>query len=393
MPTNSDDLIHSTSRNDQVLGLNGADEFHWTPGGRDTFVGGDAGEAYDDNIYMDKTGGDRLFIDSNSRIRLSFENTEDGLATSGDHSLKFSGMERIHLGNGNDIVRGGSATLQQAHGDTPQHGLTLYTGGGRDHVIGTRFNDYIDGGAGNDTILGHNGDDHIQSSTGNDVVNGGAGTDNIRWGLGNVFDHNPGNDTIYGSAGNDVINAWVWTGGDGVGSRGATTTISATRSDGAFSGTTRVDTGNSTATLKFAGFELGWNHMGNDTVDGSDAKVSGNIGINWNTRWGDDLLIGTAGNDTLEGGEGADTITGGAGNDLISTNGDSWNPNGAMADAEADTIVLRAGFGHDTVLAFGDNDILDTGGMRYNAVENGRGTLLTFSTGDTLLLNNVFDFI
>ncbi|WP_347265912.1 hypothetical protein [Paracoccus sp. (in: a-proteobacteria)] len=393
MPTNSNDIINSTDRSEQILGLNGADEFHWTPGGHDTFIGGDLGEAYDVNIYLDKTGGDRLFVGGNRGVKLNFENTEDGLVTSGEHSLKFSGMERIHLTDGNDTVRAGAATLRGAHGDTPEHGLTIYTGAGNDDVVGTRYDDYIDGGIGNDTIRAGSGNDHIQSSTGNDLVYGGAGIDNIRWGLGDSTWHDPGNDTIYGGGGQDVINAWGWTGGNGDGARGVTTNITAVGTDGSFSGVSRVDTGARIAELKFFGFELGWNHLANDTVDGSGAQVSGSNGISWNTRWGDDVLIGTAGNDTLEGGEGRDTITGGAGNDLISANGDFWNPNGAQADAEVDTIVLRAGFGHDTVLAFGDNDILDTGGMRYTATENARGTLLTFSTGDTLLLNNVFDFM
>ncbi len=398
MPTNNDDLINSTALNDHIQGLVGADTFNWTPGGQDVFIGGDQGERYDPNPYLDRTGGDQLHVMGRIGANVRFVTTEDGLVTVGADSLKFEGIERFHGTSGNDTIRASGAEIAPAHFDTPAHGLTVYAGDGNDHISGSAADDVLDGGAGNDSIWAGEGHDFIQSSTGNDSISGGAGNENIRWGLGDAHWHNPGNDTISGADGHDLINVWV-TDGDTSGGHsapGGRVTIASTRADGAFAGTATVGTSNNgdTALLRFQGFEQGWTHEGDDTVSGANAKISGNIGFQWGTRWGNDMLTGSAGNDTLEGGEGRDTIEGGRGNDLISANGDfySWS---APADGDVDTLVFHAGFGHDTVLAFDTGlDILQFDrSMSYTAEETGRGTLLTFNTGDTILLANVYDFI
>lgn len=129
-------------------------------------------------------------------------------------------------------------------------------------------------------------------------------------------------------------------------------------------------------------------------MTGANASIGVNAtGIQFNTRWDNDLLIGSNGRDTLEGGEDRDTIEGGRGDDLISANGDFTNWQ-APGDGDVDTLVFHAGFGHDTVLAFDVGlDILQFDrGMTYSVSEVSRGTLLTFNTGDTILLSNVFDF-
>ncbi|CAM2999200.1 Hemolysin-type calcium-binding repeat-containing protein [Paracoccus aminovorans] len=393
MPTNNDDIIYSTSLNDRILGLVGADTFYWTPSGRDTFIGGDQGERYDANPYLDRTGGDQLHIQGNVGAQVRFVTTEDGLVSVGAHTLKFEGIERFYGTSGNDTIRGAGAMVTAEHFGTPTHGLTIYAGAGHDIITGTSMDDILDGGPGNDSIWGGAGNDFIQSSTGNDLIYGGAGDENIRWGLGDAYWHNPGNDTIYGGPGHDLINVWVWEHGDGDGARGGSVNIASTRADGAFAGTATVGSSSGVSTLRFQGIEQGWTHNGNDTVTGANAKVTGNIGFQWNTRWGDDRLTGSAGNDTLEGGEGRDTIEGGRGNDLISANGEFYNWNTA-GDGDVDTLIFHGGFGHDTVLAFDVGlDILQFDrGMSYSVSEVARGTLLTFNTGDTILLSNVFDF-
>lgn len=253
----------------------------------------------------------------------------------------------------------------------------------------------IDGGAGNDTIRAGAGNDFIQSSTGDDLIYGGAGDENIRWGIGDAHWHDPGNDTIYGGEGHDLINVWVkdgdFNGADHV--AGGSVTITATRQWGDFQGVATVgtDENGGVATLRFQGFEQGWTHEGDDTVSGANAKVTGNIGFQWNTRWGDDRLTGSAGNDTLEGGEGRDTIEGGRGDDLISANGEFYNLR-TPGDGDADVIVFNRGDGHDTVLGFDVGiDVIETD-MTYQASRVSGGTLLTFESGDSILLSNVFDF-
>ncbi|WP_062560401.1 calcium-binding protein [Paracoccus aminovorans] len=383
MPTNNDDLIYSTSVNDRIQGLTGADTFYWTPSGQDTFIGGDQGERYDPNPYLDRTGGDQLHIQGNAGVNVRFATTEDGLAKVGGHSLKFEGIERFYGTSGNDTIRAAGSILKEAHSGTPVHGVTIYAGAGHDIITGTATDDVLDGGAGNDSIWGGAGNDFIQSSTGHDLIYGGLGDENIRWGLGD--DVAPGNDTIYGGAGHDLINIWSVE-PDHTGAYVEYITSS--------KGRAYTDMGDVHNVLHFQSMEQGWTHQGRDTVTGANASVGVNAtGIQFNTRWDNDLLIGTNGRDTLEGGEDRDTIEGGRGNDLISANGDftSWQ---APGDGDVDTLVFHAGFGHDTVLAFDEGvDILQFDrGMSYSVSEVARGTLLTFDTGDTILLSNVFDF-
>ena len=120
--------------------------------------------------------------------------------------------------------------------------------------------------------------------------------------------------------------------------------------------------------------------------------MRGDAGIMWNARWGDDVLIGSAGNDTLEGGLGADTLQGGAGDDLIVAGEEWYNPD-APGDGGADTIIFAAGDGHDTVIGFDAGlDTVQIAGGEFQAVSTPDGTLLTLESGDTLLLAGIFDF-
>lgn len=106
---------------------------------------------------------------------------------------------------------------------------------------------------------------------------------------------------------------------------------------------------------------------------------------------GNDLLKGRAGNDHLVGGAGADRMFGGAGNDEI--DGDTGND------------IFIGGAGSDTFFGAGpsDHDIIrdfDTQGADHDWIQNetifpvtwakaGKDILITFGTGDTMLLLDV----
>lgn len=374
--TSGNNLLRGTQASDTVWGLDGSDTFRWNPlDGADTFHGGASG--YDTNVYGDKADGDRLFIDGDANTIVRFTNTADGTVTSGGQAMTFTGVERLHLGDGNDIVRGGAAGLAQ-------HPLSIWAGGGNDVINGSRFGDFIDGGSGNDRIYAGAGDDFVQSSTGNDLIYGGAGQDNIRWGQGNGGEV-VGNDTIYGNAGNDLINVWIKDGdindrNEAVGIRGVEVQVHHIRADAAMRITAETTIGGPLSTLRADGFELLWTHAGNDTVDASGATTETGIGINANTRWGHDRLTGSAGNDTLEGGDGRDTITGGAGDDLI------YLGEGRGRDGDADTVVFRAGHGRDVVYGFEvGRDVLDLGGRDYDVTQTGQGMLYQMGEDSILL--------
>lgn len=369
------------------------DLIRWNPLGGVNYIDG-LGDNFDSNLYQPydlergPTTGDMIRVESNQGVFIRFDGWNQGWINQDGNRVDFVNVERIYGSTGNDVVR---AAQISSHGPDGA-GISIFSGAGNDNIVASKFADFLDGGSGNDTIFAGAGDDFVNSSTGNDLIYGGDGQDNIRWGVGSTFDHDPGNDTIFGGAGDDLINVWDTVGNAWGGKvQGVSVTVHGIISDNSMNLTARVVTADGFSVLRAQGFELGWTHEGDDTVSGANAKLNGDQGFHWGTRWGDDILIGSGANDTLEGGEGADTITGGQGDDLISGNGDYFRAD-APADAESDVFVFRAGDGHDTILAYAANDVLDLGGRDYIASETAGGTLLDLGGGDTIFLSNFFDF-
>lgn len=391
--TNSDNVLRGTSQSDVVWGLEGLDSFYWRDGmGNDTYHGGTGGERFDANPYSPgNPGGDRLFLEGSRGATIIMTETDGGRVRMGGETLNFTGIERIYGTSGDDFFSARDADLNASGRGLPSHGISVFTGAGNDSIIGSRHDDIIDGGSGNDTIRAFTGDDFIHSSTGDDLIYGGGGNENIRWGNGDS-QHNPGNDTVYGGAGHDLINIWIKRGdlspqNEAAGIDGASVTINSINAGGSFAGTARTDVFDS-AMLRFAGFELGWTHAGNDRVDASGARVSDTgMGVNFNTRWGNDRLTGSVGDDTLDGCEGRDTIRGGQGDD------DIWAGGGTGGDGYRDLLIFRAGDGQDTVHGFEQGlDSLDLGGRRYSVAQTRDGTVLNLGSGDSILLEGIFDF-
>jgi Ca2+-binding RTX toxin-like protein len=367
MPTEGDDRINIRS-NGTIYGLGGADEFRWYSGSG-AIYGGDTGEHYDENPFFDKTGGDRLIVMRNTNTTVRFSTTEDGVALTGGDRLVFEGIERLLLGNGNDVVNASNATVER-------WGLTIWSKGGNDKIIGSRGDDIIDPGVGNDVVRAGAGNDFIQGSKGDDRIHGGAGIDNIRWGWGDL-QAVVGNDRLNGGAGNeDLVNVWVK---DGWGNaKGAEIEVRGVTAGGSMTGVATSYSGGSLSTLHFTGFEIGYSHEGRDYVNGTNAKLKGDVGMLWNARAGNDVLIGTKGNDTLCGGDGADRITGGRGNDLIVANIEWWNEY-APGDGSRDVLIFRAGDGRDTVYAFDIGiDRIDVGGRRYDVTRTTHGDYVDY---------------
>ena len=346
-------------------------------------------EAYDDRLGAPPSG-DHIFLDGSS-AKITLTGANSGYAVMDGARIEITGIERIHGTDGNDVVRAGTATAM----DDGWRGISVFTGAGNDDIVGSAYDDLIDPGSGNNIIRTGGGTDLVNAGGGNDTVYMGQGDDNFRWGRGGADWLDPGEDLVYGCEGNDVFNAWTWRGGDRNPWEGASLTVTATRADGSFAGTASValgDTGDR-ANARYQGMELLWTHNGNDTIDGSAARITGNVGFHANTRWGNDVLIGSLGNDTLEGGEGGDTMTGGAGNDLIATNGEWWDMN-AGGDGDADTLIFLPGSGSDTVTGFDVGvDALDFGGRDYMVEAVRGGTLIDLGHGDQVLLAGVFDFV
>jgi Ca2+-binding RTX toxin-like protein len=104
----------------------------------------------------------------------------------------------------------------------------------------------------------------------------------------------------------------------------------------------------------------GWTYNGTkgaDQIDGSPYN---------------DTINGKAGNDTLAGGTGDDLLTGGKGSDLY---------------------IFHPGFGHDTIVDFNPTqdrlEVLGFGTDHGVATQQGVNTMVTFQTGDSILLVGV----
>ena len=380
MPTQGDDLIR------------------WSYAHGSQFIDG-LGDNFDPNYYANQSRddgfayGDLLRLDGRA-MNIMMTSWDSGFAydraVNTSVRVTFDGIEQIYGSNGNDVFRAGAIT--QALEGT--RGVSFFGGGGNDNIATSSFDDFVDPGDGNDVVFCGNGNDHVDASRGNDTVNGGAGNDNIRWGGGDASWLAPGDDLLTGGDGHDLVNLWAHY-GSGEGTPGTFVDIDVVRADGAMTGTgtVRVNEAGDTDTVRFRGFELGWTHEGNDTIDASGAEVRGEQGILWGARWGNDQLTGSSGNDTLEGGPGTDTLRGGGGDDLI-TCGDSFYDLGAPGDGETDTIIFRAGDGHDTVSAFDAGlDILDLGGASYEVTETSEGTLITLDASSTILIYGTYDIL
>lgn len=77
-------------------------------------------------------------------------------------------------------------TIDLSDNDT---GVWLSAKGGADTVIGSDFNDLLDGGTGADTLHGGDGNDTLKGSHGNDILEGGAGADTFIFGGGSRSDN------------------------------------------------------------------------------------------------------------------------------------------------------------------------------------------------------------
>lgn len=277
----------------------------------------------------------------------------------------FTGIERVVLDDG--TAGGGTAAIDiDAILAVPgvNVGLEIVGNAGVNNIIGTIFDDKINGGAGADIMDGGNGNDTYYVDDGNDqiteVAGGGGGTDTVivttnanfilndnlenltlqgtnngQTGTGNnlanviigsaarnTINGLGGADTLYGGAENDTMN-----GGDGDDTMYGELNLLPTDPNFAITGNDTMNGGNGNDTM--------FGENGNDTMNG-DA--------------GNDTMDGGAGNDTVNGGAGTDIVKGGAGADTINggTEVDSlWGGAGADTFRFSGTSALSNDIGNN----------------------------------------------
>ena len=240
--------------------------------------------------------------------------------------------------------------------------VTIIGGEGRDTIIGSAQNDFLNGRGGRDQIFGGDGNDYILGGGSNDFLVGGNGRDTI---LGNsgidTISGGEGNDRIIGGNQTTVLREENFSGNVTVTSNGQAATISGL--------------GNDTLLGSYGRFEL----IGDDGPNRIDAS-----GVNFSVMLmgggGNDTLLGGSKGDSLDGGDGVDrieqtvdleqvltdTLVTGRGADTLSSIEEAvliGGPQGTNINAEAFTgnVTLIGNGGGDTLIGGSGNDLLDGG--------------------------------
>lgn len=253
--------------------------------------------------------------------------------------------------------------------------------------------DSLTGTIGQDTLVGLGGSDRLNAGRGVDRVDGGPGADVLLW----DEDRNSSGvvDNYTGGNWNDFYDANLYgalSGGDRLvlgsnagagGFRVNFTTTEAGRAVDAY--------GNR---LNFTGIERIQTGIGNDVIDGSNARILGerHVGSAGNyvpqhgltvlAGAGRDTVFGSAADDVLDGGGGDDRLSGGGGTDLMmSSAGNDWVHAGAGDDNVRWGNNGGAGpihnIGNDTLIGGVGTDLLNLWGKGDG--ENSVGTYVVLT--------------
>lgn len=161
------DAIHvsgiDTTGTKGIVTSNGDGTFNYNPNGQ--FDALNTGDLAFDTFSYTISDGVKTAV---ANVVVTIDGRGGGPVTAGDY---------IQLGNGDDNVNYTSRTSR----------IVLNTQGGDDLVIGTRFNDSINGGTGNDRLSGGGGKDVLRGGAGTDRLNGGTGDDTFLFFAGDLM--------------------------------------------------------------------------------------------------------------------------------------------------------------------------------------------------------------
>lgn len=358
---------------DAVISFSGVDRFFVTLGSGDDSIGG--GDLADTlvgalgNDFLNGAIGDDLIYGNQGFDSLDGGEGDDLIyGGQGDDFLLGQGGDDVLVGGvGFDLLDGGSGSDTAAY-EQSQDAVTVtllangfpqfvsaHQGGDLlvniENLIGSRFNDILegDGGAnslkgalGNDTLTGGFGDDSLLGGEGDDFLYGNQSGDVLDGGAGNDWLHGgQDNDVLVGGTGDDTLNGGL--GYDTVDYSAASTGVT-------------VNLGILVPQLVSAG-------EGTDILSNFESVIGSEFADHLVGDAMQNTLIGALGNDTLEGGFGSDELLGGEGNDsllgnqdndlLIGGDGDDWIHGGQGDD------LLIGGAGNDTLFGgLGEADFI-----------------------------------
>ncbi len=376
---------------------------------------------FDIAILQERYGVTNAFAAGNDEYVLEDQNAEGTYYeaiwdTGGTDTIRYSGARDAQidlLAATIDYTATGGGVVSYVDGVfggiTIANGVTIENaigGSGSDTILGNAANNVLTGNAGNDVLMGRAGNDILNGGIGNDTLDGGVGADVMTGGLGNdiyVIDStqdraveaaNGGTDEIRTSLSSYTLGSTFENlTGSGTADQRLTGNSGNNIVTGA-GGNDRVDGGSGNDSV-FGG-------LGNDSViggsgddfvyggEGNDSLDAGSGNDTLTGDAGDDFLDGGSGNDTINGGSGADRIDAGSGNDVIT----GGTGNDVMSGGSgSDVFVFGPGSGQDTVTDFRAGDTLDwsamtTAGITATTSTSGRDTLISFSDGSSILLQN-----
>lgn len=297
--------LDGVAGNDVLMGW-GGDDFLTGGFGVDFVIGGDGTDTVSGGFDNDTLQGNEGFdaVD----YSYSYQGMFISLASGEAHALTTISGNFNHT---YQATQGTFATLTLSttptfYVDTGSSYVDTDSLSGFEKVIGTHFNDVIEGDQNGNVLMGGGGNDKLTGFGGNDTMNGGEGDD--------FLDGGAGADGFYGGAGIDMVSYRA--SGNVVG-------IDLSTGYGKF-GDALWD--------RYFGIEnlTGTTHAAGDMLTGN-AKANQIEGLG-----GSDVINGGRGADVLVGGMGRDGLTGGLGTDRFDFNSIAESVRGANRDTIQD---------------------------------------------------------
>ncbi|HBS32387.1 MAG TPA: hypothetical protein DEA40_11700, partial [Parvularcula sp.] len=328
-PTGGDDLLFGFERNsgggtliggDDAVALLGGNDWYDGLSGIDTIDGGGGDDTLIGGLANDSVLGgadDDLLIgfESNGATSPSSFDTDTLIGGDGNDTIVGAVNDVIDGGAGVDTLDLSSVGVGREVRVGAVFGL-LETNLNLEIIIGTNFNDSLQGLDQDILLVGGGGDDTLIGGSGDDTVRGGAGSDSLNGGV----------------TGFDVVDYSDSSGAVRVEFSGFSESGGALAPDGTYVGGVPDD-------FIFPDFEKIVGSNFGDRLVGKAlfaTVIEGGGG-------GDFILGGTAG-DTIDGGGGDDTLRPGEGSDLIS-GGDGAD----VIDASGGFDLALGGAGNDTI--------------------------------------------
>lgn len=392
------DSFVGSSLADSVVGNDGVNRLHggagndtiMAEGGDDTVVGGGGADSLDGGaglldilsyegstaVNVDLGAGKFLGGDAQGDIVSNFEGILGG---AGNDTLKGgAGGNKLMGGAGNDLVygydSGGSDTLEGGDDAAGVDTLT-YAGAteavtvfayakyaqvgagdadqisGFEVIVGSDYDDTLEGGFGNETFRGGKGSDRLNGQSDNDKLYGEAGADTLIGGTGADF-MDGGTSGFTSKMGTFVPDIDVLSYASSSGGVEVNLTLNTARNLDVALGQVLASKGQATvgdASVRVGAAYIHDTIAGFEGVDGSgfDDRITGNSGVNY--------INGGGGKDTVDGGAEYDLIHGDGGDDTFVIRGAEARFDDLFGDAGNDEIKV-AGTGAVTLHHFSTVD-------------------------------------